>query len=139
MTKKRTLDHIQQEPTLLGGESVFVGNLQGKKDFFVRGKVVGDCDVEGMVLLSPNSYWLGNITADVVIISGRVEGNVTARVKLEVRDAARIQGNLTSPAIALSEIAKINGNVSHSGDLTHFNERRLRSMPRRQEAGPPSV
>jgi len=128
MAKKRSLDQIHKVPTLLGGEAVHIGNLQGKKDFFVSGKVVGDCDVEGMVLLSPDSYWLGNITADVVIINGTVEGDVTARVKLELRDAARVRGNLTSPIIAVSQEAKVYGSVSHDGQVTLSDERRVRPV-----------
>jgi cytoskeletal protein CcmA (bactofilin family) len=132
MAKKRTLDRIQQAPTLLEGQSVFVGNLHGKKDLFVRGKVLGDCDIQGMVLLGPDSYWLGNIVADNVIINGTVEGDVTARVTLEVRGAARIQGNLTSPSIAISKTAKINGALSHNRSITRFNERRLWTSPQKR-------
>jgi cytoskeletal protein CcmA (bactofilin family) len=132
MLKKRSLDQIQQEPTLIGKETVFIGDLEGKKDFFVRSKVIGDCDVQGMVLLTPGSYWLGNITADVVIINGMVEGNVTARVKLELRDAARVRGNLISPIIAVSQGAKIYGDLAYDSRVTLFNERRAR--PVRQTA-----
>jgi cytoskeletal protein CcmA (bactofilin family) len=135
MTKSRTLDQIQQAPTLLGGRAIRVGNLKGKEDLFVRCKVVGDCDIQGMVLLSPGSYWLGNITADVVIINGTVEGNITARTKLELRDAARVRGNLISPMIAISQGAKIYGDLSHDGLVTLFNERRLRA-PKEHEDSP---
>ena|SRR5712692_4691466 len=135
MTKNRTLDQIQQAPTLLGGRAVRIGNLKGKEDLFVRCKVVGDCDIQGMVLLSPGSYWLGNITADVVIINSTVEGNVTARIKLELRDAARVRGTLTSPMIAISQGAKVYGDRPYDGLVSHFSERRLRyGAPKQQDA-----
>ena len=126
MLKNRTLDQIQKVPKTVGQEVVFQGRLDGIDNYIVHGKVVGDSDVHGVLMLGPNSVWKGNVTADVVILRGAVEGNVTARTKLEVRDTARVAGSLNSPLIAFAEGARIQGQLPGDSHVTRFVERRNR-------------
>ena len=126
MTKNRTLDHLEKIPTTLNRDVVFTGHLEGMDNYIVHGEVVGDSDVHGAIMLGPQSHWKGNVTADVVIIRGAVEGNVTARVKLEIRDTAEVAGDIFGPLIAIAEGARITGRVPADSCITRFTERRNR-------------
>ena len=126
MTKKRTLDQLNKLPTTLNHSVVFQGKLQGMDNFIVHGEVIGDSDVQGTIMLGPDSHWKGNVTADVVVIRGAVEGNVTARVKLEVRDTGRVAGDVFGPLITIAEGAKIKGRLPLDSHVTRFVERRNR-------------
>lgn len=126
MTKNRTLDQLNKVPTTLSHSVVFQGKLQGMDNFIVHGEVIGDSDVQGTIMLGPDSRWKGNVTADVVVIRGAVEGNVTARVKLEVRDTGRVAGDVFGPLITIAEGAKINGRLPLDSHVTRFVERRNR-------------
>lgn len=61
-----------------------------------------------------------------MIIRGAVEGNVTARVKLEVRDTATVAGDVFGPMIAIAEGARIDGSLPTDSYITRFTERRNR-------------
>ena len=126
MANNRTLDQLEKTPTVLNRDIVFTGHLNGMDNFIVHGAVVGDSDVHGAIMLGPQSHWKGNVTADVVIIRGAVEGNVTARVKLEVRDTGSVAGDVFGPMIAIAEGARINGSVPTDSYITRFTERRNR-------------
>lgn len=126
VSNHRVLDHLQKVPTTINQDLVFVGNLEGSDNFIVRGKVVGNSDVEGAIMLGEGSNWRGDIVADVIVLRGTVEGNVTARQKLEVRHTARVQGNLTAPIIAIATGATVLGKISQDSLITHFSERRAR-------------
>lgn len=126
MAKNRTLDHLEKTPTVLNRDVVFTGYLNGMDNFIVHGDVVGDSDVDGAIMLGPQSHWKGNVTADVVIIRGAVEGNVTARVKLEVRDTGTVAGDVFGPMIAIAEGAHINGRLPADSCITRYTERRNR-------------
>lgn len=126
MAKNRTLDHLDKIPTTLDRDVVFTGHLEGMDNYIVHGEVVGDSDVHGAIMLGPQSRWKGNVTADVVIVRGAVEGNVTARVKLEVRDTGQVAGDVFGPLIAIAEGARINGRVPADSCITRFTERRNR-------------
>jgi len=124
MTKRRSLDQLEKLPTILSRNSVHMGGIDGTSDYVVHGHVEGDGEIDGAVLIGPDGLWVGNITADTVVVKGRVDGNIHARFKLELRPSARVKGNLTSPLIAIAEGAVVQGKVSPDSILTRFRERR---------------
>ena len=126
MARERTLDQLQKLPTTIDREVVFVGNLQGRDNYIVHGRVVGDSDVAGMIMLGPQSHWKGNVVADVIVVRGEVEGNITARTKLEIRPTARIAGDIAGPVIAIAEGASVSGRMPNDSHVTRFIERRQR-------------
>jgi cytoskeletal protein CcmA (bactofilin family) len=80
--------------------------------------------VDGAIMLTLSCHWIGNVTADVLVIKGRVDGNVSARFKLELRPTAQVTGNLSSPLIALGQGAVVRGAISRDSVVTRFQERR---------------
>lgn len=125
MARRRSLDHIQEVPTILGREVVHIGLLQGQNNYVVHGRVKGDCDIDGVLLIGPDCLWVGDIRADTVIVKGRVEGRIHANFKLEVRPTARIKGDLSSPLIAVAEGAVVQGQISPDCIVSRFTERRM--------------
>jgi cytoskeletal protein CcmA (bactofilin family) len=124
MSQRRSLDHLQKVPTILGREVVHVGVIEGRDNYVVHGRVEGNCDLDGVLLIGPDGLWIGNITADTVIVKGRVEGGIRANFKIEVRPSARIKGDLSSPLIAVAEGAVLQGKISPDSIITRFTERR---------------
>lgn len=124
MSRRRSLDHLQITPTILGREIVHVGLIEGRNNYVVHGQVKGDCNLDGVLMIGPNCLWVGNIKADTVIVKGRVEGGIRAFFKIEVRPSARIKGDLSGPLIAVAEGALVQGRVSPDSIVTRFTERR---------------
>lgn len=124
MTKRRSLDHLDKVPTILGHGIRHVGQLDGRENFVVHGRVEGNGDIDGVLLIGDAAQWVGHIVADMVIVKGRVEGNIRARFKLEVRSSGRIKGDLSSPLIAIADGAVVQGRVSPDSIVTRFTERR---------------
>ena len=124
MSQRRSLDHLKKVPTILGREVVYVGVIEGRDNYVVHGRVEGNCDLDGVLLIGPDCLWVGNITADTVIVKGRVEGGIRAHFKIEVRPSARIKGDLSGPLIAVAEGAVLQGRVSPDSIITRFTERR---------------
>ncbi len=124
MSKRRVLDGVSALPATIRGDAVFIGNVEGQENFVVHGQVRGDSDVHGVLMLGPSCDWHGNIVANVVVVKGRVTGNITARSKVELRATARVKGDLRSPLIAVAEGAVVQGRVSRDSIITRFQERR---------------
>jgi cytoskeletal protein CcmA (bactofilin family) len=124
MSRRRSLDHLQNTPTILGREVVHIGVIEGRDNYVVHGRVEGNCDLDGVLLIGPDCLWIGNITADTVIVKGRVEGSIRANFKIELRPSARIKGDLSSPLIAVAEGAVLQGIASPDSIITRFTERR---------------
>ena len=124
MSRRRSLDTLERLPTIVAREAVHVGKLDGQDNYVVHGQVQGDSDVAGALLIGPDCRWVGNVTADTVVVKGRVQGNVYARFKLELRPSARIRGDLSSPIIAIAEGAVVQGDISPDSVVTRFVDRR---------------
>lgn len=124
--KRRTLDEDLKFNTQIGEGSVFEGVVRGSGHYSISGKVIGDCDIGGVLKIQEQGFWLGSILADVVVIAGMTEGNVTARSKIELLSSGRVAGNLEAPAIAIDEGAEFDGQVkmAKGENITRFKERR---------------
>jgi len=123
---RRTLDQVGEFTTIIGAESALTGSFKGKDNYLVYGRVEGECDLEGAVMLGEGGCWVGNIVAHHVFIAGEVEGDITAHGKIELLASARIRGHLTSPVIAMAEGAAFDGEIKmeKQSQVTSYSERR---------------
>lgn len=125
--RRRTLDQVSEYATVVGADSVFVGSLSGKDNYIVYGQVMGDCNLDGTIVVAAGGRWKGDIHATNVIIAGELAGTVTARTKLELAATARLRGDITSPVIAMAEGAAYDGQIRmKDSQVVRYNERRDR-------------
>ena len=78
------------------------------------------------VVLAAGAFWKGQLVADYVKVAGKIEGDVTARTKLELEATAVVTGDLASPVIAIAEGAVYEGTIRRprSTQVTRYVERR---------------
>lgn len=108
--RRRTLDAIDFA-SVIGEGSIYRGGLEGTGDYLVQGHVEGECALDGILVVGARGRWVGNITANTVVIAGEVEGHVTAHAKLELKDGARVRGDIASPIIAIAAGAAYEGEI----------------------------
>ncbi len=133
--KRRTFDNIATFDTQVGGEAVLEGKLSGVGHHAIRGTIIGECDIKGILYIEAGGHWRGNILADVVIIAGSVDGNLQAREKIELHATGRVTGNLAAPAVAIAEGAALEGriNTPAKDQVTHYTERRGAKKPDKKD------
>lgn len=124
----RTLDSIIRFTSSIGEGSTFTGSFSGGENIVVRGRVEGESDVQGAVVIAESGHWVGQLKADIVVVAGRVEGDITARDKIEVLNGAHITGNLDCAHIAMETGAVHVGHLSMNGKLSTFEEKREASV-----------
>lgn len=126
---RRTLDNMLRFTSIIGEDSVFTGSFSGSDNYVINGTVKGKCDLSGTLVVMETGVWKGDIKAALVVIAGTVNGNIVATEKLELRSSARIQGNITSPVLAMASGAVYDGelHMQHQTQVTRFEERRAES------------
>ncbi len=124
--KRRALDQITELNGAIGAGLVMEGKLRGKGNYKVAGRVIGECDIDGALLLDERGSWLGKIVADVVVIAGTVEGEIIARKQLELQASAVVKGSLESPVIAIDKGARHQGTLkmTSQNEVSNFSEKR---------------
>jgi cytoskeletal protein CcmA (bactofilin family) len=124
---RRTLDKVEGFATCIGEGTHFSGKLKGDGHCIIHGYMEGDCDLNGTLVIGEKGHWVGDILAQNVLIAGQIEGNVTAKEKIEIISTARVKGTISSKVMAIAEGAIHEGNVhmsSSSKQPTHFKDKR---------------
>lgn len=120
---RRSLDGVNGFTTSVGPGSVFTGTIGGEGHTIVLGRVEGSSDLNGTLVVGDGGDWIGDITANNVVIAGHIEGAIVAREKIEILSTAQIRGSLTSPIIAIAEGAVHDGEI-HMGEVKRFTDQR---------------
>lgn len=102
------------------GQSVVIkGELNGSEDLTVEGSVDGRIELKDHLLtIGPHGRIKAEIFAKSVIVLGKVNGNVTASEKVDIRDNGSVEGNIVAPRVAIAEGAHFRGSV----DMQHKQE-----------------
>jgi cytoskeletal protein CcmA (bactofilin family) len=90
---------IDDFDTILSADIEFAGRFSIEKSFLIRGKVSGEVNASGLLVIDEGAVVEANIKAEKVIIFGSVKGNVTASEKVEVAATGRLTGNVSAPDI----------------------------------------
>jgi len=95
------------------GKSVIVrGELSGSEDLYVDGEVEGSIALRGQSLtIGPNGRVRANLEARNVIIHGRVDGNVTASDRVDLRKSASLTGDILTARVAIEDGAYFKGTI----------------------------
>lgn len=99
---------------LLGRGSTFEGKLVFEGTVRIDGRFKGEIHSEGKLIVGENGDIDGEIWVESAVISGKVSGNITGKSKIELQPPARMQGNITAPALVIQEGAIFDGNCSMS-------------------------
>ena len=101
--------------TILSTDIDFSGTLHFEKPFMIRGKVSGEINATGMLVIDEDAVVNANIHALRVLIRGQVKGDVTAVEKVEVTVTGKLSGNVTAPEIFMETGCVFNGRCTMVG------------------------
>jgi len=123
---RRTLDDIIRFTSSIGENSTFEGNITTSENIVVRGTIIGDCNIDAIIVIEESGKWMGNIIAKNLIINGQITGNITAHNKIELQKSAKVIGNLNCPKIAIESGAIHEGSIhmDDKTDIINFKEKR---------------
>lgn len=95
------------------GKSVVVkGELSGSEDLYVDGSVEGSISLKGQSLtIGPNGQVRANLEARNVIVHGRVDGNVIASDRVDLRKSASLTGDISTARVAIEDGAYFKGTI----------------------------
>lgn len=105
--------HGGSSVSIVGGDTVIVGNVSANTDLHIDGRVEGDIACTALVQ-GEGSDVLGAIHAETVRIAGRVEGSVTAR-EVVILKTARIHGDISYDALTIEQGAQLEGRLRPRG------------------------
>jgi cytoskeletal protein CcmA (bactofilin family) len=100
------------EVATIGKSVVVKGELSGSEDLIVDGEVEGSITLRGQSLtIGPNGRVRANIEARNVILHGRVDGDIHASERVELRKSASLSGDISTARISIEDGAFFKGGI----------------------------
>jgi cytoskeletal protein CcmA (bactofilin family) len=88
---------------VLNSDVEIKGNVKFSGELTLEGKLEGEVNSDGTLHVGETGIINGNVNAGVVVIRGKVNGNVIAREKIEIKSKAELFGDIRASKLAIEE------------------------------------
>jgi cytoskeletal protein CcmA (bactofilin family) len=88
---------------VLNSDVEIKGNIKFSGELTLDGKLDGEIHTDGALALGDSAVVNGNITAQSVTVRGKVNGNITAKEKIDIKAKAELFGDIRSARLTIEE------------------------------------
>ena len=108
---------VENAPARIGKSVMIRGEVKGSEDLIVDGHVEGTVNLsESRLTIGPNAQVAADLTAKDVLILGRVQGNVVASGRVELRAGCAVEGDIKALRLSVEDNAVFRGKVDLTQD-----------------------
>jgi cytoskeletal protein CcmA (bactofilin family) len=97
--------------SVLGPTLRFRGELSAQEDLMVQGSVEGSITHTQSLTIGTDGSMRGDIRARVIVVDGKVDGDLYATEFVNIRATAKVKGNVFAPRVAIQDGAFFQGQV----------------------------
>ena len=109
--KQQPLEINQQEiSTIIGEGFIFKGEVMGTSAIRIEGKITGNVNVEGGIVLGEKGIIEGHVVTRSAIIYGTIKGDIKAS-QLEIKKTGFVNGDITTDTLEIELGAQYNGKL----------------------------
>jgi cytoskeletal protein CcmA (bactofilin family) len=105
----------QKETTYFGKNLKIKGRVSGNGNIIILGALDGEFNLKGRVKIAQPAKIKGAVKADVISVNGNVRGSLVAQERVHLDQTARIEGQINTPSLSITEGAFFDGEVTMSG------------------------
>jgi len=88
---------------VLSSDVEIKGNLKFSGELTFEGKIDGEVQTDGTLNLGDSAVINGNINAQIVVVRGKVNGNIVAKEKIEIKTKAELFGDIRASKLSVEE------------------------------------
>jgi cytoskeletal protein CcmA (bactofilin family) len=126
-----------EDSTVIGKSVTIRGELSASEDLYLDGEIQGTISLPGNRLtIGPNSRVQADVNVRDVIIFGRLEGNIHAVGRVELRQSAVMLGDVTASRLAIEENASVKGRIEITGTAAAPKHEPAAAIPQTAPAAP---
>jgi len=99
------------------GPSIHIkGEVFANEPLTIAGHVTGSIDVTGHpVIVTDSGCISADIVAHTIVVGGNVQGKLLADGRIVVSKTAKIDGDLSAPAVSMDDGAQVQGRLEIAG------------------------
>jgi cytoskeletal protein CcmA (bactofilin family) len=103
--------------SFLGAGSVFEGRMVFIENMRLDGTFRGEIASDDILIVGDNANLQAEVMVGTLIISGCFQGNIKAKMRVELRAPAQVNGVIEAPAISIEDGVTFNGTLKMNGHV----------------------
>jgi cytoskeletal protein CcmA (bactofilin family) len=104
-------------PAKIGSTLYFRGDLQGEEDLVIEGRIEGKISIkQGNVSVGERGRVEADIEAASIQVAGLVKGNLTGADRVVLLESGRVEGNITARSVSLENGCHFKGSIDMQSD-----------------------
>jgi cytoskeletal protein CcmA (bactofilin family) len=88
---------------VLNSDVEIKGNVKFSGELTFDGKLEGEINSDGILNLGDSTVVKGSITAQSVVVRGKVNGNIVAKEKIDIKGKAELFGDIKASRLSIEE------------------------------------
>jgi cytoskeletal protein CcmA (bactofilin family) len=104
-------DTATERVSVLGPTLHFKGELHADEEVLIKGRIEGSITHSQRITVCPEGTVTANVRAQVIVVEGTLQGDLTAEKSVMVRETAKLRGNITAPSVSIVEGAHFTGGI----------------------------
>ena len=104
--------------SIITADAEVIGNIKTNGSLLIDGKVEGDVACGHDVAGGKTGSIKGNTTVNSMIVEGTIEGNITARERIEMKASTRMTGDVKAKRLAMEEGVAFSGKAEITPSAT---------------------
>jgi cytoskeletal protein CcmA (bactofilin family) len=111
--------NLEELSVFWGKDSLLKGKMNSEGIFRLDGKVEGEIYHSGTLIIGETAVIKGKVEATTLVLNGILEGEVTARERMEIHGNGKLYGTIFTPIFVIQDGGVFEGNCkmgARSGD-----------------------
>src|SRR5271154_2960425 len=97
------MDNNATTQSAISNEVEIIGTIKSSGSIRIDGKLEGELHCTGDAVIGKTGQIKGNIVVSSAIIEGAVQGNVTAKDRIEMKSSARVTGDIRAKRLSVED------------------------------------
>ncbi len=102
---------MDQTQSVIGPDVEITGNVKCGSDIQLNGKLNGDLTCGGLASIGRECNLKGNVQTESIALSGALNGNISARDKIDLKATARLHGDIRAKRLTVEDGVTFIGKV----------------------------
>ena len=97
------MDNNTTPQSVISSEVEITGTIKSSGSIRVDGKLEGELHCTGDAIIGKSAQIKGNMVVSSATIEGAVQGNVTAKDRIEMKSSARVTGDIRAKRLSVED------------------------------------
>ena len=97
------MDQPTGNQSVIAADVEISGTIKSASPIRLDGKLTGDLECAADATIGNKAVVKGNLTVNSISVAGQVNGNITARDRIEMKSTARVMGDIKAKRLAVED------------------------------------